>query len=214
MDKDLADFRENYKKGSLDVTDVAQNPLEQFHKWFSEYENLGVKDLNAMVLSTISGEGYPESRVVLLKEVKNGGFVFYTNYNSSKGQQMAANPKVSLLFYWPELERQIRVTGTVNKIAPEESDAYFFSRPIESQLGAWASPQSREIPTRDYLEVNYLEYLKTYSESGIMKRPGHWGGFALLPTAFEFWQGRPSRLHDRIGYAQIGADWRIFRLAP
>jgi pyridoxamine 5'-phosphate oxidase len=214
MDKTLADFRENYKKGSLDVGDVAAHPVEQFHKWFTEYESLGVKDLNAMVLSTLSATGFPESRVVLLKEVKSGAFVFYTNYESRKGQQMQQNPKVSLLFYWPELERQIRISGTVAKIDPAESDAYFMSRPIESQLGAWASPQSREIPTRDFLEVNFLEHMKAYAESGQLKRPEHWGGMAVTPNWFEFWQGRPSRLHDRICYEKKGDDWRIYRLAP
>jgi pyridoxamine 5'-phosphate oxidase len=216
MVKDLTSLRENYKKGRLEVEDVERDPLLQFKKWFEEYETLGVPDANAMVLATATANGQPDARVVLLKEIQADGFVFFTNYKSTKGQQLAENPRATLLFFWPELERQIRITGSVEKISEIESEAYFQSRPIESQIGAVTSPQSQEIPSRAFLESSYWENAKKYETTEKIPRPEFWGGYLVRPTFMEFWQGRPSRLHDRICFEKIlgQPDWRIYRVAP
>ena len=209
----LSEIRKEYSLKTLDIKDVKSNPIHQFQVWFEEAVDSEVFEVNAMCLSTIGKDGFPAGRIVLLKGVDHG-FVFFTNYQSDKGKEIAQNPKVSLTFFWAELERQVRVTGTLEKISPEESDEYFFSRPIGSQIGAWSSPQSQKIPNREVLE-DKIEELKQRFEKESISRPPHWGGYRLLPIRFEFWQGRPSRLHDRIAYEKASEDsWEISRLAP
>ncbi|UJP64089.1 pyridoxamine 5'-phosphate oxidase [Mongoliitalea daihaiensis] len=209
----LADIRIDYSLKSLDSTDVAENPIQQFNQWFEEAIQAKVMEANAMNLSTLGKDGFPNSRIVLLKGVDHG-FVFYTNYQSAKGQELIHDPKVALTFFWPELERQVRVVGKAAKVSPEESDEYFFSRPFSSQIGAWVSPQSQEIPDRKYLADREQMYSKELSPETI-KRPPHWGGFRITPIEIEFWQGRPSRLHDRILYTLQGTEkWSIKRIAP
>jgi pyridoxamine 5'-phosphate oxidase len=209
----LADIRIDYTLKSLDINDVNENPLLQFNTWFQEALHAKVLEANAMNLSTLSQNGFPNSRIVLLKGVDNG-FVFYTNYLSSKGKELLANPAVALTFFWPELERQVRVLGMASQVTSEESDQYFFSRPFSSQIGAWVSPQSQEIPDRHFLEEREQYYSKELTPQSI-KRPPHWGGFRVIPSRIEFWQGRPSRLHDRILYEmQEDAKWSIKRIAP
>ena len=209
----LSEIRKEYTLKTLDIKDVKSNPMQQFQVWFDEAVDSEVLEVNAMCLSTLGQDGFPAGRIVLLKGVDHG-FLFFTNYQSDKGKEIEENPKVSLTFFWAELERQVRVTGTLEKISAEESDEYYFSRPIGSQIGAWSSPQSQKIPNREFLEKTIQDLEKKFSSEPI-SRPPHWGGYRLLPIRFEFWQGRPSRLHDRISYEK-GADgvWQIFRLAP
>lgn len=209
----LADIRIDYTLQSLDITDVSKDPLLQFNTWFQEALNAKVIEPNAMNLSTINEDGFPNSRIVLLKGVDEG-FVFYTNYLSTKGKELLANPAVALTFFWPELERQVRILGMAGKVSNEESDQYFFSRPFSSQIGAWVSPQSQEIPNRHFLEEREQRYSDEFTPQSI-KRPAHWGGFRVVPSKIEFWQGRPSRLHDRIMYEiQKDFTWSIKRIAP
>lgn len=212
MKEKLQDQRVDYQIGSMELDSLNPNPLLQFTKWYQEYESLSPKDPNAFILSTVDYKGQPHSRVLLLKGVDQGGFEFYTNYESDKGRQLAQNPQASLCFFWPEAERQIRVEGKVIKLTEAESEAYFKSRPHGSQVGAWVSPQSRSINSRVFLEERARAYATKY-ESEVPKPP-HWGGYRLMPERIEFWQGRASRLHDRALYQLKEENWSIERLAP
>ncbi len=209
----IADIRKDYQLKSLTETEVAKNPLAQFATWWDEAVGSAIDEVNAMALSTVSAEGRPSSRIVLLKGFDERGFVFFTNYNSDKGKQMEQQQFVSLLFFWKELERQVRIEGISNKVADEESDAYFKSRPVGSQLGAWASPQSQKITDRSVLEQALEKITAEYSQTPI-PRPPHWGGYRVKPVRIEFWQGRSSRLHDRILYELVDDNWQVCRLAP
>ena len=214
MDKNLHDYRKSYEKGSLTEDTVLENPLEQFAAWFVDAEKTPtVEEPNAMTLSTVDAQGVPKARVVLLKEFTQEGFVFYTNYTSGKGQAIAQNNKVCISFFWPSLERQIIITGMAVKISEEKSIAYFNKRPRESQLGAVVSDQSTSIDSRVALEEKLLDLEKQYHTKPIVK-PVHWGGYLIQPTSYEFWQGRSSRLHDRIKYTKINNSWNIGRLQP
>ena len=214
MDKNLHDYRKSYEKGSLTEDTVLENPLEQFAAWFVDAEKTPtVEEPNAMTLSTVDTQGVPKARVVLLKEFTQEGFVFYTNYTSGKAQAIAQNNKVCISFFWPSLERQIIITGLAVKISEEKSIAYFNKRPRESQLGALVSDQSTSIVSREALEEKLLDLEKQYQTKPIVK-PAHWGGYLIQPTSYEFWQGRSSRLHDRIKYTKINNSWNIGRLQP
>jgi len=211
--KEIAQIRKEYTLHGLDFSDIDSNPLTQFSKWFEDARQAEVPEPNAMHLATVSAQGQPSGRIVLLKGLDEIGFVFYTNYESHKGKNLAENPLASLTFFWAELERQVRIEGKVEKVSEEESTTYFHSRPHTSQLGAWASPQSQTIENREILENNFKELEEKYEE-GQVPKPAHWGGYRLIPEQIEFWQGRPSRLHDRILYQKEGGDWMINRLAP
>ena len=197
----------------LDEKRVASDPIEQFNYWFNQAMKTEVMDVNAMGIATADSTGRPANRVVLLKDVDERGFVFFTNYQSQKGKHLAANPRAELLFYWPELSRQVRIYGTVEKVSPEESDAYWRTRPRESQLSAWASPQSEVVSGREVLEARFKALEAQYAGKEI-PRPPYWGGYRVVPDELEFWQGRPNRLHDRIRYRKEGEVWKIERLAP
>lgn len=207
----LNNLRKNYLKGELLESKIDPNPIKQFELWFKEVLNSGIYEPNAMILATAI-DNKPSARVVLLKGYDENGFKFYTNYNSRKGKELSANPNASLLFYWMELERQVRIEGKVEKLSKEESLEYFNSRPLESRYGALASNQSEVIPNREYLEQKFSELREKYGDTPPM--PDYWGGFKLIPNLFEFWQGRPSRLHDRIVYEKSDNIWRIYRLSP
>ncbi len=210
---DYSGIRRDYNQDELDESSVNPNPFLQFKAWFDEaIESKLFADVNAMTLSSINGLNKPSSRIVLLKQFDEKGFVFFTNYESRKSIEMIANPNVSLLFFWDKLERQVRIEGTVEKTTIQESDDYFYSRPKESQIGAWASNQSRKI-TKQELQKKFDEYQNFFAEKEL-KRPDYWGGFRVIPSYFEFWQGRPSRLHDRIIYERNESSWNIDRLQP
>jgi pyridoxamine 5'-phosphate oxidase len=210
----IADIRKEYKLQTLSEKDIAKDPYGQFDKWWQEAIHAGIDEPNAMTLATASADGMPDARIVLLKGFDTRGFTFFTNYNSTKGKQMLENPRASLVFFWKELERQVRVSGLVSLTSEKISDDYFNSRPEGSRIGAWASPQSKPIESREWLEQNEKNYEQQWAGQSIT-RPLHWGGYVLKPVRMEFWQGRPSRLHDRLLYTlQIDGAWKIERLAP
>lgn len=210
---ELAALRENYTKGSLDVKDVETTPIEQFQEWFDEAVASQLLEPNAFLLSTVSNENKPSTRVLLLKGLDNG-FTFYTNYLSRKGTELAENPNACITFFWAELERQVRIEGLIEKVSDEDSDTYFHSRPRGSQIGAWVSNQSMVIEHREILEEREKHLIKKFGDQPI-PRPPHWGGYRLVPNYIEFWQGRPSRLHDRIAYTLLAnGEWKIDRLSP
>ncbi|WP_415374763.1 pyridoxamine 5'-phosphate oxidase [Patiriisocius sp. Uisw_017] len=214
MDKSLHEYRKSYTKGKLDIADVSKNPMKQFNSWFQEAESSQtIDEVNAMTISTVDASGMPRNRVVLLKEVTFDGFVFYTNYKSKKGIAIAENPLVSLSFFWPSLERQIIIQGRVEKISEEKSKAYFNTRPRDSKLGALVSEQSQEIASRSELEKKLAMLQEEFKNKEIIK-PKDWGGYLIKPLFLEFWQGRSSRLHDRICYAKNESGWDIKRLQP
>jgi pyridoxamine 5'-phosphate oxidase len=209
----LADLRTDYRRASLDEGDVAADPIAQFTRWFDEAVASDVAEPNAMCLATCTPDAYPSARMVLLKGVDARGFVFYTDYRSRKGRELADNPAASLCFFWAELERQVRITGAVQRASRTESEAYFTSRPLPSRLGAWSSHQSQVLPSRAVLEAE-LAAATTRFADGAVPLPEHWGGFRVVPDEVEFWQGRPSRLHDRIQYRLEGGRWVRRRLSP
>ena len=210
--KSLADIRKDYILQSLLEEDVASDPIEQFNKWWDESIKSEIIEANAMTLATANAAGIPSARTVLLKAFSTEGFIFFTNYESQKGEDLAANPNAALLFFWKEMERQVRIEGKVEKISEEESDAYFNSRPLGSRIGAWASPQSKVINDRTVIENNVQKFTEEFGEK--IPRPPHWGGYLLVPVKMEFWQGRSSRLHDRILFTLEDNSWKISRLAP
>ena len=212
MNRAVAELRQNYTLAGIKEADTDPNPVKQFATWFEQAVSAQLPEPNAMTLATATADGKPSARMVLLKDYSERGFVFYTNYNSLKGQQLSANPWAALIFWWAELERQVRIEGSVEKLSSQESDTYFHSRPWGSQLGAWVSNQSQTISSREVLDQR-LEQLKAqYTEN--IPRPPHWGGFRVIPSVIEFWQGRPSRLHDRLRYRFEDGNWTRERLSP
>ena len=210
---DLSGVREAYETGGFDEADLADDPFSQFQRWFSEVEAAGYWEPNAMVLSTVTADGWPSARNVLLKRVDVDGFVLFTNYTSDKAVEMDANGRAALTFSWTELRRQVRVVGTAERLTEDESDGYWITRPRGSQLGAWASDQSVVVPNRSILEQAYAAAEQRWSDRPV-ERPTHWGGYRVRPQAVEFWQGRPDRLHDRLCYRLDGATWVVERRAP
>lgn len=212
--KNLADLRSDYAKASLDITDILADPIAQFNKWFHDALDARAGEPNAMNLATLSELGRPTARIVLLKGIENGCFVFYTNYQSQKGRELERDPHCALTFFWPELERQVRIEGIAARVSAAQSEAYFTSRPLGSQLSAWASPQSSVIANREILENRVEELKRKYEGLTVLPKPQQWGGYQVIPFEIEFWQGRPSRLHDRILYTFADDSWKINRLAP
>jgi pyridoxamine 5'-phosphate oxidase len=209
----IADIRQDYILASLDEQTAGDDPLVFFRKWFDEAVHADLTEANAMTLATVDAKGLPHARIVLLKGLDDKGFSFFTNYNSAKGHEMEASHHAALVFFWKELERQVRIEGMVEKLSAAESDAYFNSRPEGSRIGAWASPQSRVIDDRSVLENNTALYSQKFAD-GAIPRPDHWGGYRVIPQRIEFWQGRSSRLHDRIVFEKTGTAWKKYRLAP
>ena len=208
----IAQLRKNYTFGQLSETDVPGNPLPLFQLWFDQAVRAECPEPNSMTLATADQSGNPSARIVLLKGADENGFTFFTNYDSQKGRDLAVRPQAALLFHWHELERQVRIQGVVERVSASESDEYFHSRPPASRIGAWASPQSAAIPNREFLEEAEKRFKAKFGDAP--PRPEHWGGYRLRPTEIEFWQGRPSRLHDRIHYKLDGSTWQVNRLAP
>lgn len=214
MDAAIADLRKEYTSKNLLETDIERNPIDQFQKWWHEAINSQIDEVNAMTLATASSDGMPSARIMLLKGFDHHGFVFFTNYKSYKAMHLEENPKACLVFFWKELERQVRITGLVKRVPEKDSDEYFLSRPVGSQVGAWTSNQSQVIESRQWLENRYLQLSEEFKHKEL-KRPPHWGGYLVTPVIAEFWQGRPSRLHDRIQYTlENDGSWTIERLSP
>jgi len=210
----VADLRTEYHRGELTEEAAGDDPYSLFRRWFEEAVAGGGRDPNAMSLATVDAAGQPSVRIVLCKEYDSRGFVFYTNFSSRKGQELATNPQASLLFYWAELERQVRISGRVEKVADADADLYFGQRPRGARIGAWASPQSQPIPGRGLLEERTAEMEQRFEGQADPPRPAHWGGYRVVPAMIEFWQGRPSRLHDRLVYTRHLSGWERTRLAP
>ena len=210
--KSIADIRKDYRQSSLLENDISPNPIVQFTSWWNEAMQSNIDEVNALTLATANAQGKPSARIVLLKGYDENGFVFFTNYESHKGKELAANPYAAMVLFWKELERQIRIEGFAEKISAGESDEYFYSRPAGSRIGAWASPQSAVINDRNILEENVKNYSQNFGEN--IPRPVHWGGYRVVPSLIEFWQGRSNRLHDRIQYRKENNNWIIERLAP
>lgn len=215
MEKDLSNYRKNYQKSELSEEGISDNPMELFQKWFYEVEESEVDtEINAVTVSTIGTDGFPKSRIVLLKKFTWEGFIFFTNYHSEKGKAIALNPNVCLSFFWQGIERQVIIKGVAEKLSENLSDGYFESRPDGSKLGAWASDQSEVVPSRNFLDERLASFEKKFENKEI-DRPKHWGGILVKPISIEFWQGRPNRMHDRIRYTlQEDFNWKIERLAP
>jgi pyridoxamine 5'-phosphate oxidase len=209
----IADIRKEYQLQTLSEKEVTANPIHQFTKWWNDAIQSSIDEVNAFTLATATLQGKPSARIVLLKGYDENGFVFFTNYESEKGNQLAENPHASMVFFWKELQRQIRIEGVIEKVSAKESDDYFLSRPAGSRIGAWASPQSKIIINRSEIERNAEKFQQQYTDGNI-PRPPYWGGYRLKPMLIEFWQGRPNRLHDRIQYTLQNNDWKINRLAP
>ena len=209
----LHQMRQEYAAGSLNETNMPQNPMEEFNVWLDFAINSGLTEPNAMTVATATPDAKPSARVVLLKEVNDKGFVFFTNYMSRKGRELIVNPEVAIVFDWHDIERQVRVEGRAEKLSEEESEAYFNERPEDAKIGAWASPQSKIVKDRDELE-KHLEEIEEQFEDMPVHRPNHWGGYLIRPSVIEFWQGRPSRMHDRIVYYKTEDGWTMHRLAP
>jgi pyridoxamine 5'-phosphate oxidase len=210
---DLAALRQSYFQNELLEENVLENPIKQFDKWFKEALDVQILEPNAMTISTVS-DGKPHARIVLLKGYDENGFTFYTNYNSNKGKEVTETPFVSLTFFWGDLERQVRIEGSIKKVSEVESDDYYHSRPRGSQIGAWVSNQSLVIAGRAVIEQRLVELENEFKGEEIIPRPTHWGGYCVNPERIEFWQGRPNRLHDRILFTKFGDDWKIERLSP
>jgi len=214
MEKDLGHIRREYSKHTLEETNLPEDPIILFNQWLDDARKSVNPEPTAMILSTIEKNGQPSSRVVLLKKIEDDLFIFFTNYNSRKASDINDHIRVSALFFWPELERQVKICGFANQIGVQDSDSYFHSRPRDSQIGAWASPQSKEVPDRQFLENEFECYRKKFQADKQIPRPPHWGGYAISPSRIEFWQGREARLHDRIEYRKSKNEWHSVRLAP